>query len=93
MFHVRKGSMWRAAIGTMLMLSLILTACGPTPEPETIVTTVENKPGVLARVAGLSEEEQGVAERFCSSFGRAVQGVECWIQEGIEAAMNRFNRN
>lgn len=42
---------------------------------------------VLATMSGSDEEE------VLATFGRAVQGVECWIQEGIEAAMNRYNRN
>lgn len=33
-------------------------------------------------------DERSVAE---DSFRRAADAVECWISEGIEAAMNRFN--
>ena len=42
---------------------------------------------VLAAMSGADEEE------VLATFGRAVLGVECWIQEGIDPAMNRYNRN
>ena len=42
--------MWRAVIGVVLMLSLILTACGPTPEPVTVVETVEVEKTVVEEV-------------------------------------------
>ncbi|MFB6240392.1 MAG: aminoacyl-tRNA hydrolase [Gemmatimonadota bacterium] len=30
-------------------------------------------------------------ERILSTFDRAVSAVECWLAEGVEEAMNRFN--
>jgi PTH1 family peptidyl-tRNA hydrolase len=32
------------------------------------------------------------AERFVETVPEAVEAVECWMREGIETAMNRFNR-
>lgn len=40
---------------------------------------------VLATMSGPEEEEVLVC------FDRAVEAVECWIRDGIEAAMNRYN--
>lgn len=40
---------------------------------------------VLAPPTAAEEEE------ILGVFGRAVEAAECWIREGIEAAMNRFN--
>ena len=31
-------------------------------------------------------------EAVLAAFPRAVEAVECWIERGVEAAMNRFNR-
>lgn len=38
---------------------------------------------------GFDSEEEAVMEEV---IPRAAEAVECWITEGIEAAMNRFNR-
>lgn len=40
---------------------------------------------VLAPVPGPEEE------RIVGSFDRQTRAVECWLEEGIEEAMNRFN--
>lgn len=40
---------------------------------------------VLAPPAGPEEEE------ILAAFDRAVGAAECWLDEGVEAAMNRFN--
>lgn len=50
MFIWKRSSMWRAAIGIVLMLSLALSACGATPEPETVVQTVEVEKKVVETV-------------------------------------------
>ncbi len=39
----------------------------------------------------LSPLPAGEEERVLAAFGPAVRAVECWVAEGIEAAMNRFN--
>lgn len=41
---------------------------------------------VLAPLAPAEEEA------VLAAFPRAVEAVECWIERGIESAMNRFNR-
>jgi peptide/nickel transport system substrate-binding protein len=48
---------WRAAIGVVLMLSLVLAACGPTPVPETIVQTVEVEKTIVETVVETVEVE------------------------------------
>lgn len=40
---------------------------------------------VLAAPTGPEEEE------ILGSFDRAVEAVECWVAEGVEEAMNRYN--
>lgn len=40
---------------------------------------------VLAPPSGAEEEA------ILEAFGRATEAVECWIEEGVEAAMNRYN--
>jgi peptide/nickel transport system substrate-binding protein len=57
MSHVGKGT-WRAVIGCVVLLSLLLSACGPTPEPQTIVQTVEVEKTVVETV----EVEKTVVE-------------------------------
>jgi peptidyl-tRNA hydrolase, PTH1 family len=42
---------------------------------------------VLSRFSG--DESAVIAD----SIARAVEGVECWIADGIEASMNRFNQS
>jgi PTH1 family peptidyl-tRNA hydrolase len=38
---------------------------------------------------GFEAEEEAVMEE---TIPRAAEAVECWVRDGIEAAMNRFNR-
>lgn len=40
---------------------------------------------VLAPMSAAEEE------RVLARFGRMVEAAECWLESGIEAAMNRFN--
>jgi PTH1 family peptidyl-tRNA hydrolase len=55
--------------------------------------------GAAASAEGLREHVlEGFAdaaekESFEASLGRAVLAVECWLDEGILAAMNQFNRS
>ena len=42
---------------------------------------------VLARMPRAEEEET------LATFPRAAEAVECWLEAGVEAAMNRFNSN
>ena len=39
----------------------------------------------------LTPPEPDEAERFGTSLRRAADAVECWLREGINEAMNRFN--
>ena len=41
---------------------------------------------VLSRMSRAEEEEA------LGAFPRAAEAVECWLDHGVEAAMNRFNR-
>ena len=40
------------------------------------------------RAMGVAADERPVIDE---SLVRAAEGVECWVAEGIAAAMNRFN--
>lgn len=46
---------------------------------------VELAEWVLAPPGGAEEEA------VLSTFGRAVSAVECWVEHGVETAMNRYN--
>ncbi|MGD9143943.1 MAG: ABC transporter substrate-binding protein [Anaerolineae bacterium] len=80
MFHP-KSSMWRAVIGVVLMLSLILTACGPTPEPVTVVETVEVEKTVVETV----EVEKTVVETV-----EVEKEVEVTVVETVEVEITSY---
>ena len=40
----------------------------------------------------LAPPSDAAEESVLAEFGEMVEAVECWLSEGIEAAMNRFNR-
>ena len=41
----------------------------------------------------LAPMDRASEELVAGALDRAVEAVECWLAEGIEEAMNRFNRN
>ena len=55
--------------------------------------------GAAADAAELREHvlegfaDEAEREAFAAAVGRAALAVECWLDEGILAAMNRFNRS
>jgi multiple sugar transport system substrate-binding protein len=60
MLRSEKRNTWRVVIGSMLLLSLMLSACGPTPEPQTIIQTVEVEKEVEKTVVETVEVEKEV---------------------------------
>lgn len=68
-----------AAVGTREYARLRIGVGRPTDE------RIDLADWVLAPPSGPEEEE------ILAAFDRAVGAVECWLEDGVEAAMNRFN--
>jgi len=71
-----KMTYWRAAIGIVLMLSLVLSACGPTPEPQVVEKVVTKEVEVEKTVVETVEVEKEVTvvetvEVEITSYGEA----------------------
>ncbi|HSJ53048.1 MAG TPA: ABC transporter substrate-binding protein [Anaerolineae bacterium] len=56
----RKSSIWQPATGILLVLMVVLSACGPTPMPQTIVQTVEVEVDKVVEVVVTKEVEKEV---------------------------------
>ena len=50
MSNSKKSQLWKVAVAMILTLSMVLTACGPTPEPVTVVETDEVEKTVVETV-------------------------------------------
>ncbi len=84
MSHVGKVS-WRAAVGIILMLSLVLSACGATPEPQTIIETVEVEKEVTVVETVEVEKEVTVVETV-----EVEKEVEVTVVETVEVEITSY---
>ena len=81
----RTTTWWRATIVLALMLGLVLTACGSTPEPETIVETVEVEKTVVETVEVEKEVEVTVVETV-----EVEKEVEVTVIETVEVEITSY---
>jgi peptide/nickel transport system substrate-binding protein len=84
------------------MLSLVLSACGPTPEPQTVVETVEVEKTVVETVVETVEVEKTVVEEVTvvetvevdiTTYGEAPQLAEMVAAGDLPAVEERLPEN
>jgi peptide/nickel transport system substrate-binding protein len=100
MSHSKKSSMWKAVIGVVVLLSLLLSACGPAPTPETVVQTVEVEKTVVEEVTVVEtvevEKEVTVVETVeveITSYGEAPALADMVAAGDLPAVAERLPEN
>jgi peptide/nickel transport system substrate-binding protein len=100
MSHSKKSSMWKAVIGIVVLLSLLLSACGPAPTPETVVQTVEVEKTVVEEVTVVEtvevEKEVTVVETVevdITTYGEAPALADMVAAGDLPAVAERLPEN